>query len=98
MPFGKIGVLIVAVAVAIGLGGFGAALKSWTSPDPVDAVTLADVDARKDDADDAELVQDDDDDRPVSTEEWQARGRRWLEELRRRFEPIYEQRTGGPRT
>ena len=27
MPFGKIGVLILAVAVAVGLGGFGAALK-----------------------------------------------------------------------
>jgi hypothetical protein len=34
MPFGKIGVLILAVAVAVGLGGFGAALESWTSGDP----------------------------------------------------------------
>ena len=40
MPFGKIGVLVLAVAVAVGLGGFGAALKSWVGDDPVAAIEL----------------------------------------------------------
>jgi hypothetical protein len=60
MPFGKIGVLVLAVAIAIGLGGFGAALKSWVGGDPVAAITLSDVDARKDDADGPALADDGD--------------------------------------
>ena len=62
MPFGKIAVIILAAAVAVGLGGFGAALSSWAGSDPVDAVTLADVDGRKDDGDVGLAAADDDDD------------------------------------
>ena len=62
MPFGKIAVVILAAAVAVGLGGFGAALSSWAGSDPVDAVTLADVDGRKDDGDVGLAAADDDDD------------------------------------
>jgi hypothetical protein len=61
MSFGKIGVLLLAVAIAIGLGGFGAALKSFAGSDPVAAVTLSEADARKDDGDDIGLAADDDD-------------------------------------
>jgi hypothetical protein len=36
--------------------------------------------------------------RTITTEEWHTVGRRWLEDLRRRFVPVYERLTGGPRT
>jgi hypothetical protein len=36
--------------------------------------------------------------RSITTEEWHALGRQWLQQLRVRFVPVYEQLTGGPRT
>jgi hypothetical protein len=61
MPFGKLGIVTLAGIVAVGLGGFGAALKGWSgSDDTVPAVTLADLDGRKDDGVDLLAAEDDD--------------------------------------
>ena len=49
MSIGKLAVL--AVAVMLVSGGFGAAFADWNSPEPGPAIDLVDVDARKADGD-----------------------------------------------
>jgi hypothetical protein len=49
MSIGKLAVLAVALAVVS--GGFGAALADWNRPEPGPAIDLVDVDARKADED-----------------------------------------------
>jgi hypothetical protein len=56
-------IAILAVAAALGFGGLGAALAEWRNSDPGQPIELAsDVDARKNEADDARAVAGEDDD------------------------------------
>jgi hypothetical protein len=46
MSIGKL--FVLAVALVLVSGGFGAALADWSSPEPGPAIDLVDADARKD--------------------------------------------------
>jgi hypothetical protein len=60
MSIGKLAVL--AIALVFVSGGLGAALADWNNPDPVPAMDLVDVDARKDDGTEELLLAEEEDD------------------------------------